>query len=130
MTAMLIEILENGAVANTIVATPEFAEAHYPGAWQIAAVQPKDVAPAAPQACTPAQGLVALYVLKGITEADLQAAVDGVTDPMTRYTAKIGFSRATEWRRDSQTVELLANIIPLTQDELDQLFAFAPTVAV
>ena len=42
-----IEILQAGEVERTIVASADFAEAHYPGAWQLAAVQPQD-APAAP----------------------------------------------------------------------------------
>lgn len=43
----IIEILQSGEVLHTIIATEAFAEAHYPGAWQLAAVQPQD-APAAP----------------------------------------------------------------------------------
>ena len=42
-----IEILQSGEVLRTIIASEAFAEAHYPGAWQLAAVQPQD-APAAP----------------------------------------------------------------------------------
>ena len=37
-----IEILQAGEVERTIVASADFAEAHYPGAWQLAAVQPAD----------------------------------------------------------------------------------------
>lgn len=33
---MRIQILDDeGNVVNTIIATPDFAEAHYPGRWQI-----------------------------------------------------------------------------------------------
>ena len=42
-----IDIMQSGQVLHTIIATEAFAEAHYPGAWQLAAVQPQD-APAAP----------------------------------------------------------------------------------
>lgn len=35
-----IEILADGQVINTIIADEEFAEANYPGQWQLAAVQP------------------------------------------------------------------------------------------
>ena len=34
-----IEILDGDVVVNTIVATPEFAEAQHPGAWRLAAEQ-------------------------------------------------------------------------------------------
>ena len=34
-----IEILDGDVVVNTIVATPEFAEAQYPGSWRLAADQ-------------------------------------------------------------------------------------------
>ena len=35
-----IEILQAGAVVNTILADEAFAEAHYPGAWRLADMQP------------------------------------------------------------------------------------------
>lgn len=37
-----IEILQAGEVERTIVASADFAEAHYPGAWRLSAVQPAD----------------------------------------------------------------------------------------
>lgn len=42
----VIEIMNAGAVEHTIIATEAFAEAHYPGAWQLAAVQPQDASAA------------------------------------------------------------------------------------
>jgi len=41
---MRIEIMQDGVVVDTILADEAFAEAHYPGAWRVAAVQ--DVEPA------------------------------------------------------------------------------------
>ena len=57
-----------------------------------------------PQTCTPGQGLVALFVLKGITEEDLLARINSIPDPVACYTARIAYSRSTLWERSSQTV--------------------------
>lgn len=90
------------------------------------------VAPAAeaPKVCSPAQGLVALYALKQITEADVNAAIAGIPDAVQRYTAQIAFARAIEWRRDSAVMQMLAAMLGLTAQGLDELFAFAVTVEV
>lgn len=40
---MRIEILDGATVINTIIADEAFAEAQYPGAWRVAAVQPEPV---------------------------------------------------------------------------------------
>lgn len=129
---MIYEILDaNGAVANRIEASEAFVEALHPGAWRLAENQPVPIASvAAPQVCSPAQGLVALFALKQITEADVSAAITGITDPVSRYTAQIAFARATEWRRDSAAMQMLASLLGLTESDLDALFAFAVTVAV
>lgn len=42
---MRIEILDNGAVVATILASEEFAEAKYPGAWRVAEVQDDELTP-------------------------------------------------------------------------------------
>lgn len=46
---MRIEILKDGNVVSTIIATEEFAEQHYPGSWRLAADQCED----APQPTAP-----------------------------------------------------------------------------
>ena len=130
---MRIEILDaQGAVTNTILATEEFAEQQHPGAWRLAEVQdvPAEPAPATPTVCSPAQGLVALFAIKQITESDVNDAIDAIADPVLRYTAQIAFSRATEWRRDSISMQQLATLLGLTESDLDALFEFAVTVAV
>ena len=85
---------------------------------------------AAPAACTPAQGLVALYVLHGITEQAIHDAIAAIADAEQRYTAQIAFSRATEWRRNSPAMQIMANLLGLDGAELDALFAKAATVLV
>lgn len=130
---MRIEILNSeGAVVNVIIADEAFAEAQHPGAWRLAEVQdvPAEPAPATPTVCSPAQGLVALFAIKQITESDVNTTIAAITDPVARYTSQIAFARATEWRRDSASMQQLATLLGLTEADLDALFAFAVTVAV
>ena len=129
---MRIEIMDGQTVIRTIEADTEFAEAHYPGAWRVAEVQdaPAEPAPATPTVCSPAQGLVALFAIKQITESDVNAAIAGITDSVARYTTQIAFARATEWRRDSASMQQLAALLGLTESDLDALFAFAVKVTV
>ena len=129
---MRIEIMDGDTVTNTIIASEEFAEQHYPGKWRLAEVQdvPTPPTPSTPSVCSPAQGLVALYALKQITEADVNATIAAITDPVARYTTQIAFARATEWGRDSASMQQLATLLGLTESDLDALFEFAVTVAV
>ena len=129
---MRIEILDGQTVINTILATPEFAEQLHPGKWRLAEVQdvPAEPASSTPTVCSPAQGLVALFAIKQITESDVNATIAAITDPVARYTSQIAFARATEWKRDSASIQQLAALLGLTESDLDALFAFAVTVAV
>lgn len=83
-----------------------------------------------PIICSPAQGLVALFAIKQITEDDVNATIAAITDPVARYTTQVAFARATEWRRDSASMQQLATLLGLTESDLDALFTFAVTVAV
>lgn len=83
-----------------------------------------------PASCTPAQGLVALFAVKGITEDQLLAAIDQIPDEVQRYTAKIGFQRATTWERGSPTMQAMAALLGLTEQDLDDLYTLAVTVVV
>ena len=127
---MRIEILYGAAVSNTIEADEAFAEQQHPGKWRVAMVQDAPAVQPAPSTCTPAQGLVAHFAVKQITESDVQDAIAAITDPATRYTSQIAFARATEWRRDSASIQQLAALLGLTESDLDALFEFAVTVAV
>ena len=129
---MRIEIMDGNTVTNVILATPEFAEQLHPGKWRLAEVQDALTAPtpATPTVCSPAQGLVALFAIKQITEANVNATIAAITDPVARYTAQIAFARATEWRRDSASIQQLSALLGLTESDLDALFAFAVKVTV
>lgn len=80
--------------------------------------------------CSPAQGLVALFAQRGISEADIQNAIKAIPDAVTRYTTLIAFSRATEWRRGSPAMQAMASILSLTEADLDALFSMASTITV
>ena len=129
---MRIEILDGDTVSKTIIADEAFAEEQHPGAWRLAEVQdvPTEPAPATPTVCSPAQGLVALFAIKQITESDVNTTIAAIPDPVARYTSQVAFARATEWRRDSVSIQQLSALLGLTESDLDALFEFAAKVAV
>ena len=86
--------------------------------------------PTAPTRCTPAQGLVALFALKNITEDNVLAAIAQIPDPVQQYTAKIGYQRATTWERGSPTMQAMALLLQLSEQDLDALFGYAVEVQV
>lgn len=83
--------------------------------------------PAIPQTVTPAQGLMALYVLHSITEADIHATINGIEDPVKRYQAMIALTRATAWERGSASMGAVAQLMALTEADLDAAFTLAAT---
>ena len=83
----------------------------------------------APQTCTPAQGLIALYALKSITEEDIATAIAAIPDPVQRYSAQIGYTRATTWERTSATMQAMTALLGLSESDLDALFVYAGGVA-
>ena len=127
---MRIEIMDGESVIKTILATPEWAQEQYPGAWRVAAVQDEPPSPSVPQVCTAAQGERALFDLRGITDADVLAAIDQIPDADNRYRARSAYQRATEWRRDSETTQTLAAILALSPGDMGELFTYAVTVNV
>ena len=83
-----------------------------------------------PRSCTPAQGLVALYAVKGITEDDIRTVIDSIPDPVTRYTAKIGYERATVWEEGSSTMQMMQAAFNLSYSDMGELFDYAVQVKV
>ena len=84
-------------------------------------------APAVPQVVTPAQGLMALYENHAITEADIGAAIASIEDTAQRYQATIAFTRATSWERASVSMSAVAQLMQLTEADLDAAFTLAAT---
>ena len=89
-----------------------------------------ETVPVVPRLCTPAQGLVALFALKQITEDDVLAAIARIPDDVQRYTARIGYQRTTTWERYSPTMQAMAQLLQLSETDLDELFAYAVNVQV
>lgn len=121
--------------AGTLTAPPETMGsevAQWRGdAWLILPERPPlpDPQPApVPTSCSPAQGIVSLYAIKGITEDDVHAAIEQIPDAVERYKAQVGFTRATQWERQSATMQALASLLGLTEQDLDALFVFAAGV--
>ena len=83
-----------------------------------------------PATCTPAQGLIAMYAIKQLTEQNILDAIAQIPDPVQRYTATIGYQRATTWQRGSATMTTMSQLLGLTDADLDALFAYAAEVAV
>ena len=101
--------------------------------WVVLSERPPLPEPApepAPTTCTPAQGLIALYALKGLTEQAILDAIAQILDPVQRYTAQIGYSRAITWERESNTIQAMAALLSLSEQDLDDLFAYAAGVEV
>ena len=84
----------------------------------------------APTTCTPAQGLIALYAIKQIAEQDILDAIAQIPDPVQRYTATIGYQRAITWQLGSATITAMAQLLGLTDEDLDALFVYAVGVEV
>ena len=80
--------------------------------------------------CTPAQGLIALYAIKQITEKDILDAIAQIRDPVQRYTATIGYQRTTAWQRSSATIASMVQLLGLTEEDLDALFVYTVGVEV
>ncbi|NYT46313.1 hypothetical protein H0A64_15945 [Alcaligenaceae bacterium] len=80
-----------------------------------------------PEEVTPAQGLMALYVLKDITEDDVLAAIGTIPDATLRYQAQIAYGKATSWQRYSTTMQVTAALLALTEQDMDDLFMLAVT---
>ena len=127
---MLIDIMDGDVLVRTIVADEAFAEQHYPGAWRVAAQQDVPVIPATPQSCTPAQGLIALYELRGVTDADIVSMINAIADPVEQYHARIAYTRTSDWQRTHPVIVLAAQQLSLTSDDIDALFAHAASVIV
>ena len=135
---MRFAIIKEGVVVNIAVAQTALAqdwiaaeEAAIGDIYENGAfIQPPAVPVPAPTTCTPAQGLIALYAIKQLTEQDILDAIAQTTDPVQRYTATIGYQRAITWQRGSATMTTMAQLLGLNSADLDALFAYAAEVAV
>ncbi|MGO4337883.1 hypothetical protein AB4037_23485 [Labrys sp. KB_33_2] len=65
----------------------------------------------------------------GITTFDLLAVVETIVNASTDPIVKLAWTTATEFNRQSPTIAALAAQVPLSSDQLDQLFELAATIS-
>lgn len=123
----------DAATHKAVEADPVNVDGQWQQAWNVVALTQQEIDDArragTPTSCTPAQGLIALYALQSITEEDIATAIAAIPDPVQRYSAQIGYTRATTWERTSATIQALAALLGLSESELDALFIYAGGVA-
>ena len=130
-------VIRDGDTKVPVVDTPEFPNtnpdylAYKQWLSDGGVPEPADPVPAgAPTSCTPAQGLIALFDLQGITETDINAMIDAIEDPALQYRARIAFTRASDWQKDHPVIQMLAQARGLTEAAVDNLFTYAASVNV
>lgn len=74
------------------------------------------------------QGLLALFKLKKIKDSDVDAVIDLIEDEDVRYEAKVNWTGASTFDNQSEFVNMVANLLELTEDDLNNLFALARTL--
>ena len=113
---MTYQVLDNGALRD---ATPdEVAE--------IEAREAESTQPPVPPQITSGQGREALYDA-GLF-ANVQPAIDAVEDPDTKWRVQNAWDNRPTWERQSPFVAMMAAILGLDDDALDQLFITAATL--
>ena len=124
----------DSATHKAVELPPVLVEGEWRQSWAVDPLSQQEIDAAllagVPQSCTPAQGLVALFAVKGITDADVATAIAGIPDAAQRYTAQIGFTRATVWERTSATMQAMAALLGLSEIDLSTLFTYAAGVHV
>lgn len=98
--------------------------------WEVVELTEQELAARVPQSCTPAQGFIALYAIKGVTEQDILDAIESIPDPVQKYTVKIGYQRAITWERQSASMQAMAALLSLSPQDLNDLFSHASGVQV
>jgi hypothetical protein len=88
--------------------------------WQAAQAAPQP----APSKITRTQGLIALFLARGITEAMVTAAIAAIEDPTEREIARLRF-HAADWHRESPFIAWGAAQFGLGPSAVDDLFRLA-----
>lgn len=124
----------NAATEKIVETAPQLQNGQWTQTWEVVPLTEQEIEAsriaALPTSCTPAQGLVALYTLKGITETDVLDAIAGIEDDTQRYIARVAYDKATMWERSSASMQTLAALLGLTEADLDALFTAAAGVQV
>jgi len=124
-TAHLGEIVEPGAIEQVDDAWVQH--------WTVRATTPEEQdaideaskVPVPPQ-ITAGQGREALYNV-GLF-ANVQPAIDAVEDPDTKWRVQNAWDNRPTWERQSPFVAMMAGILGLDNDALDELFIMAASL--
>lgn len=124
---MWVEVLEEGVVVKTIVATAEFAELQHPGAWRFAEHQGgTSVQQPAPVKVSRRQARQVLLI-EGLLD-QVEPAIQAIADPMQRQLALIEWQDSLEFERHRPLLVTLGAALGLDEAALDQLFITAATL--
>lgn len=74
---------------------------------------------------TKRQALLALFDLKGIKDADIEAQIALIPDEATRYRAMVDWQGSAAIESDSPTVLMVSAAMGLSESDLAQLFDYA-----
>lgn len=90
--------------------------------WRAAQAEPGP--PPVPRRITRTQGLIALFLGRGITEAMVDAAIAAIGDETEREITRLRF-HAADWHRDSPFIAWGAARFGMAPDDVDGLFRMA-----
>ena len=91
--------------------------------WAASYVPPPPEPASVPQVVTRRQARRALAIF-GVLDL-IQASIDAIPDETARTLAQIDWDDATEFKRDDETLQMLAGALGLTGSQLDDLFILA-----
>lgn len=74
------------------------------------------------------QALLALSRMKNIKDTDVYAVIQSIESEELRYEARISWEGAISFVSNSEFVSLIGELLGLTQNDIDSLFAYARTI--
>lgn len=93
-----------------------------------AVANPRTVPAPVPQSLTPAQFMVALRKVLGISEGTIYTIISGLPDQEQQEDARDLFERAQSFRRDNPILAVLAAANGNTSEEIDNVFRVGATL--
>ena len=117
-------VLEPGRVAVPL--SIELIDDQWTQLWTVRDATPDEIEaskPPVPQQISSGQGREALYNV-GLF-ANVQPAIDAIDDADTKWRVQNAWDYRPTWERQSPFVAMMAGILSLTDDALDQLFIAA-----
>ncbi|MEZ0169945.1 hypothetical protein [Microvirga sp. TS319] len=129
-----VYLIPGGAVEAEPPSIPDGSRARWDGgSWQLEAIpEPEPQPEPEPE---PALRIVAMWRARTIMKVTLwgegmlfdavQAAIAGLTDPLQKAAAEEALERGTDFDRDGVFVPMLAQMVGITDEQLDEMMAQA-----